>query len=292
MRWLPSAETRAAVVQHPIVLAGVAVVALLALSAGVLVVIDSARGDGAGDSPQVIIDPVTTSTPGPAARTAIAGGLTGTTRSLTAVRVAPGSRSAVRGTLNRDTEVQIDGRTDDSGWLRILFPPRSDGHGWVDSENIDISGDLDSLAIVEPEPPELVNLPTAIPQLPTPTEDPLLTPEPDGTTTPEADGLPDLVVGTPVTISDGKLFVTVINQGSGAVTATIVVAVFNGDESALIGGATVPGITLEPGTSIDVGTGYEVSSDEVLVLIVDPNGEIEESDNTNNRVTISVALGD
>jgi len=291
MRWLPSAETRAAVVQHPIVLAGIAVVALLALTAGVLVVIDSARVDGGGDGPQVIIDPVTTRTPGPAARTAIAIGLMGTTRSLTAVRVAPGSRSAVRGTLNRDTEVQIDGRTEDSGWLRILFPPRSDGHGWVDAEDIDISGDLDMLAMVDAEPPELVNLPTSIPQLPIPTED-LSTPGPDGTTTPEADGLPDLVVGTPVTIADGKLFVTVINQGSGRVTATIVVAVFNAAESQLVGGATVPGITLEPGTSIDVGTGYEVSSDEVLVLIVDPNGEIEESDNTNNRVTISIAIGD
>ncbi len=95
-----------------------------------------------------------------------------------------------------------------------------------------------------------------------------------------------------MTIADGKLFVTVINQGSGRVTATIVVAVFNAAESQLVGGATVPGITLEPGTSIDVGTGYEVSSDEVLVLIVDPNGEIEESDNTNNRVTISIAIGD
>ena len=290
MRWLPSSETRAAVIQHPIVLAGVAVVALLALTAGVLVVIDSVRGDGAADEQRVIIDPVTTGSPGPAARTAIAGGLTGMTRSLTAVRVIPGRRSAVLGTLNRDTEVQVDGRTEDSGWLRILFPPRSENHGWVEAEDIDIESDVGTLAIVEPEPPELVNLPTSIPQLPTPTEDPL-TPRPDGTTTPEADGLPDLVVGTPVTIADGKLFVTVINQGSGAVTATIVVAVFNADETELIGGATVPGLTLEPGTSIDVGTGYEVSSDEVLVLIVDPNGEIEETDNTNNRVTTSVAVG-
>jgi hypothetical protein len=118
------------------------------------------------------------------------------------------------------------------------------------------------------------------------TPDPALTPE--GTPTPG--GLPDLGISTPPTISDGVLFVNGVNQGPGDFVGDLVVAVFNFDGTLLIGGATVPGFTLASGTSISVGTGYEVAQDQTLTLIVDPNGDTEEIDNTNNRVTISVAM--
>jgi hypothetical protein len=292
MRWLPGPESRAAIVQHPVILAGLAVVALLALTAGVLVVIDSAQGEDA-PTPQVQVEPQTTATAGPTAKTAIAGGMLGRTLETTAVRIEPG-RASVLGTLPRGSDVQVDGRTEDSGWLRILFPPRSEFHGWVEAESIELTGEATLLSIREPEPPELVNLPTEIPVPPTLTPSPEeLTPV-EGTATPDGTpepGLPDLVIGSPVSISGGTLYVTVINQGAGEFTGDLVVAVFNRDETALLGGVTLPGFTLEPGRSIDVGTGYAVTEDQTLVLIVDPNGDIDEVDNTNNRSSVAISVG-
>jgi hypothetical protein len=267
-------------------MAGFAVVALLGLTAAVLIVIDSARGES-GAGPQVGIEPHDVMTPGPIARTAAAGGVTGRTNATTAVRRAPGQRST-RGTLQRGTDVTIDGRSEEGNWYRIIFPPNSELHGWVDADSLDITGDPTTLRVATPEPIAIPNLPTIDPDLqltPEETEDPSGTPTPDT-------GLPDLVVGTTPVLSDGVLFVTVENQGTGAMTGDLVVAIFTVDGSQLLGGATLPGYTLNAGLSIDIGTGYEVTENQSLLLIVDPNGDIEESVNTNNQITVSISVGD
>jgi len=287
MRFLPGPETRAAVLTHPIVLAGIAVVGLLGLTAGALVIVDSAR-DSSADQPQVVIEPKT-ATPGPRSKTAFAIGVSGRTKGVTAIRFSPG-RTQVLGTLPAGRDVQIDGRTSDDGWYRIIFPPNSELHGWVEADLLDVTGDPSTLAVATAEPPIQVDLPTEPPSTITPeTSTPEGTGTPEGTPTP--DGLPDLVVGTTPVISDGKLFITVVNQGTGTMNGDLVVAVFNADGTALIGGATLPGFSLAPGLSIDVGTGFEVTGDMTLMLVVDPNGEIEESDNTNNQIIVAVATG-
>jgi hypothetical protein len=287
MRFLPGPETRAAVVKHPVVLAGVAVVALLGLTAGVLVIIDSAR-DGTASGQQVVVE-TKTETPGPRSKTAIAIGVSGRTRGVTAVRFAPGQSTQVLGTLPAGRDVQIDGRTSDDGWYRVIFPPNSELHGWVEADALDITGDPLTLAVATAEPPIQVELPTEPASRFTPQveETPEETPTPDVTPLP---GLPDLVVGTTPVISEGKLFVTVVNQGTGPMTGDLVVAIFNADGTALLGGATLPGFTLEAGLSIDVGTGFDVS-DMTVMLVVDPNGEIEETDNTNNQIVVAIATG-
>jgi hypothetical protein len=185
--------------------------------------------------------------------------------------------------------VQIDGRTSDNGWYRIIFPPNSELHGWVEAESLDITGDPLTLAIATAEPPIQVELPTEPAARFTPQIEE--TPEDAATATPTPVGLPDLVVGTTPVISNGQLFITVINQGSGPMTGDLVVAIFNPDGTALLGGATLPGFTLEPGLSVDVGTGFVITQDVTLLLVVDPNGEIEEVDNTNNQIVISIATG-
>jgi subtilase family serine protease len=103
--------------------------------------------------------------------------------------------------------------------------------------------------------------------------------------------LPDLVVGGSTVLEGNKLFVTVMNQGTGDANGDIVVAVFNADGTALLGGATLPNFSLPAGRSIDVATGYTVESSQSLLLIVDPNGTLEESDNLNNRITVSIEVG-
>ncbi len=281
--------------RHPFFLAGLAVVALLGLTAGTLVVVDSARGGGSNSStPPVVVAPISTSTIGPTSMTATAEGVTGTANDILTVLSAPGSRTAV-GTLAMGDEVVIDGRTTDSNWYRIIFPPLSELHGWIEATSVTVTGDPSTLVVATAEPPVYVEVPTTPPDVLT-ARAASLTPEesatPDVTATvSEASELPDLVIGTTPTISGGKLFVTVINQGQGDATGDIVVAVFNADGTKLLGGATLPAFTLQPGRSIDIGTGYEVTQNQTLLLIVDPNGDIAETDDTNNRATVSIAVG-
>jgi len=85
--------------------------------------------------------------------------------------------------------------------------------------------------------------------------------------------------------------VTVVNEGKGVAHGDLVVAVFTSDGQTLLGGATLPAFELQPGRSIDVGTGYAVTENQTLLLIVDPNGTIKETDDTNNRTTISISVG-
>ncbi len=296
MNWLPSPETRAAVLKHPFFLAGLAVVALLGLTAATLVVADSVRGGASSARPTVVVS-AETGTAGPGGRTATGAGVTGTTRGATAVRSAPGARTPVLGTLPARSDVQIDGRTTDAEWMRIVFPPNNSAslHGWVDAATLDILGDPASLVIATAEPPLVVELPTSPPAVLTAlalTQTAQLSITATATATPGAGGPPDLVIGSPPTVSGGKLFITVVNQGKGQMKGDLVVAVFNADGTALLGGATLPKFTLAGGRSIDIGTGYVVAEDQSLLLVVDPNGEIAETDDTNNRITVSIAIGD
>jgi len=296
MKWLPGPETRAAVVSNPVFLAGLAVVVLLGLTAATLVVVDSVRGSSGGGTPAVAVQAMTTTTvtPGPVAETAAAGGVTGTTNRVAAVRQAPGPRTPVLGTLDINNDVVIDGRSADSKWLRVIFPPDSELHGWISADSLDLVGDPATLVVATAEPPVVVDLPTEPPAALTAAAAAQRTPTPETSVTPTPtvnDQLPDLVVGTTATLVDGKLFVTVVNQGKGAAHGDLTVGVFSEDGSKLLGGATLPNFTLEAGRSIDVGTGYIVTENETLLIVVDPNGVIKETDETNNRTTIAISLG-
>lgn len=296
MKWLPSPETRAAVLRHPFFLAGLAVVVLLGLTAATLVVADSVRGGKNAGVPTVVIAPAETTTASAMSRTATASGVNGTTKGTTAVRSAPGTRTPVLGQLQGKVDVAIDGRTTDSKWMRILFPPNnSEGlHGWIEATLLDIIGDPASLVVATAEPPVVVDLPTEPPAVLTAialSQTPQPTGSPTPTSTPVGGILPDLAIdGT--TVSNGKLFITVVNQGKGEMKGDLVVAVFNADGTKLLGGATLPRFTLAPGRSIDIGTGYAITQDQTLFLVVDPNGQIAESNDSNNSRTVSIAVGD
>jgi len=295
MKWLPGPETRAAVFKHPFFLAGLAVVVLLGLMAAALVVVDSVRGGSGGGAPTVAVQAVTTTTrtPGPLAKTAAAGGVSGTTNKIAAVRQAPGARTPVLGTLDSGNDVAIDGRSADTKWYRIIFPPDSELHGWVSADLLDVVGDPSTLVVATAEPAAVVDLPTEEPYARTAAAR-LRTPTPDTSVTPTPtvdDKLPDLVIDHTVTLVEGKLFVTVVNQGQGTSRGNLTVGVFTPDGSKLLAGATLPDFELLPGHSIDIGTGYRVTESQTLLLIVDPNGEIKETDDTNNQVTVAVSLG-
>jgi hypothetical protein len=200
----------------------------------------------------------------------------------------------VLGTLPSGTDIEIDARTTDGNWLRSIFPPNSELHGWIDAEDLELTGDSESLVVATAEPAPIVALPTDSPAVLTAIAEQQTTIAEPGTPTPSPTPgslLPDLVVGGSSVQAGNKLFVTVMNQGTGDAIGDIVVAVFNPDGTALVGGATLPNFSLPAGRSIDVATGYTVEVSQTLLLIVDPNGTLEESDNLNNRITVAIETG-
>lgn len=291
-------EHRGAILRHPFFLAGLAVVVLMGLMAGILVLFDSVSGDSAAGSPTVVVAPQRTGTAGPVQLTAVASGVIGRTTRVTTVRTAPGEGSPVLGTLPSKTDIEIDAKTTDANWFRVIFPPNSELHGWINSDDLELTGDSALLVVATAEPPPIIDLPTESPAVLTAiAEQQTIDASAEGSVTPTptpegGSGLPDLVVGTSPVVNGGQLFVTVVNQGPGDAIGDIVVAVLDADGTAFLGGATLPNFTLPPGRSIDIGTGYDVSGSQTLLLIVDPGGIIEETDNFNNRITIAIATGD
>jgi len=296
MRLLPGPETRSAVIRHPFFLAGLAVVVLLGLTAAGLVVFDSVRGTS-GATPSVQVDPLdTTATAAPAAKTAQASGVTAKAKVATSVRTAPGRTTPIFGTVPRGTQLDVDGRTTDAKWLRVIYPPRSDQHGWVAATDVEVTGDPMTLREATAEPPVIIDLPTRAPITVSPQDDETPTPEgsPTGTVTgtPGAGELPDLVVGTTPVVTGGKLFVTVANFGKGDAKGDLDIILFNLDRTKVLGGVTLPSFSLASGKAVDIATGYPVLENQTILIVVDPNGTIDESDNTNNSVSIAVTVGE
>ena len=293
MQWLPNRETRAAVLKDPLFRAGLVVVTLLGVTAVGLVVADTIRSTGRPGITAVHGAPAQTATAGPTGTSTAASGVAGITRTTTAVRTAPGTSTPILGTLPIKTAVQIDGRTTNALWMRVVFPPKNgEGlHGWIDVANLDIVGDPASLVVATPDPPLAFSLPTEPSGAP---RSAAATPRPSGTrtATPTPTGiLPDLVIGAAPALTGGKLFVTVLNQGKGDMHGDLVVAVFNHDGTKLLGGATLSKFTLAAGGRVAIDTGYIVAVDQSLVLVVDPGGNIAEANHANNRTTISFSIG-
>lgn len=111
---------------------------------------------------------------------------------------------------------------------------------------------------------------------------------PEPTAAPEEETLPDLTIVIPPLVIDEMLILTVRNQGSGPYESSLIqVAIFDEDEQGLAMVSTPVG-GLAPGQSIDVRTGLEAPAGQRLIVEVDPQDLVEESDETNNRLWLEV----
>ncbi len=266
----------------PLILVGIAVIALALVFAVALIFKaggDSTKGSvsvptGAGRTPTA--SPTEDSINGPAAKAT----------SSVNVRSGPANGYVVLGVLRRGSEAKIVGRSDDGEWLEIEYPAHSNLLGWIIVSSVQTSADLAAIPIATPESLPMAIIPTDVPVTIFPTETPPAATT--GTATPGS-ALPDLVVGGTL-VSGGTLVVTVTNQGKGALkAATIEVGVFDVSGSQLLKSASVVA-NLNPGASIDVQTNYiAVVGPEQVLVIVDPNGKIKESEDTNNRLVVSFA---
>ncbi|MGA2285335.1 MAG: SH3 domain-containing protein [Dehalococcoidia bacterium] len=205
------------------------------------------------------------------------------------VRSGPSNDYVVLGVLRRGSEAKIVGRSDDGDWLEVEYPTHSNLYGWIIASSVDTSADLTAIPIATPESLPMVIVPTEVPVTFAPEETAAATAT-AVSLTPTSSQLPDLVVSGTL-ISGGTLVVTVTNQGRGALKAALVeVGVFDTTGTQLLKLANTTVQSLNAGGSIDVRTGYlaVVGLTEVLV-IVDPNGKIKESDDTNNRLVVSIS---
>lgn len=286
----PPKQANTPVLRNPFVLGGLAAVVAVLLVIVAVVAFSGGSGsgqDGAAKSP--------TKSP-TQAQVAGSDGVTGKANATVNVRNGPVNTAEVLGVLRRGSEVSVDGKSADGEWLQIVYPPRSKLHGWVLASSLDLNSDISALAVATPEEIQLAVVPTSIAvatiestQAPTPRPTPGLA---TTVTATPLSTLPDLVVGDWL-VSGGVLVLTVTNQGTGTLTATAIdVGVFDASGAKLLNLTTSGPQTLKPGGSIDIKTGYlALGAQGQVLVVVDINGRIPETNDTNNRLVVTFSNG-
>jgi hypothetical protein len=284
----PPTQTNTPVLRNPFVLGGLAAVVAVLL---VIVAVVAFSGDGGSGSGQDSAAKPATKTPTPE-QVAGGDGVTGKANATVNVRNGPVNTAEVLGVLRRGGEVSVDGKSADDEWLQIVYPPRSKLHGWVLASSLDLNSDISGLAVATPEEIPLAVVPTSIAVA---TVESTPTPTPGLTATVTAtplSTLPDLVISGSL-VSGAALVVTVTNQGTGTLTATAIeIGVFDDAGAKLLNLTTSAPQTLKPGASVDIRTGYLTLGAQAQVLaVVDPNGKIPETNDTNNRLVVTLGNG-
>ncbi len=292
--------------KHPVVLAGFFVITLLGIAAGVLTFADRGRHETAAPGAQAA---ATTQT-APADATAADAAPGAQTLRTTAVRTAPGDGSPVLGALPKDSEVDVDGRSSDSKWLRIVFPRGSDVRGWVDAAAIDLPSVMASLPVRAGEASvQAPALPTKAAQSgqagrsgeagqsasasirTSNTTSTAAGAASTATSVPApptaAAGFPDLIVSGGGN-DNGHISATVKNAGTGTATGTVVVTVRSNAGATLA--TTSAAISLKAGQSITIPTGYSVQGAARIILAVSAGGAIAESNTGNNELPMAVTF--
>jgi uncharacterized protein YraI len=176
-----------ALLNNRFILSGLAAVAVLLISAIVLVAIGQENGDTNGSDRPGVVAPPTDGDPTP---TRAPGTLSGRVLQTVTLRNGPDSQFAIVGTIPRGALVAVVGRSEDAGWLQVRYPPGSALRGWVISTFLEVEGNVSLLAIAAagPEPTiEVPGEPTFIfvppTDVPVETEEPVVTRRPRPTST-------------------------------------------------------------------------------------------------------------
>lgn len=84
------------------------------------------------------------------------------------VRTGPGTAYPIIGQLQTGDTTRIAGRSADAGWWQIIYPPNSDGLGWLSATLVQVNEQAAGVPIVAAPPPPATNTP-----VPTPTFTPV-----------------------------------------------------------------------------------------------------------------------
>lgn len=223
---------------------------------------------GVGDGPtasEAADATATAEVEGPTARVALTANLYGSpSRTADLVAIVPEGRP-----------VRVTGRTDDSTWLRIIYPVSSTLEGWLPATNL-VEESLPDLAAV----PDVASIAGGVDG------------EGAGGLTDEP-ALPDLTVSSADVGLNGVLSVRITNIGRAAFTESVGLRVTTA-EGEIVGALDVDlgASPLGAGRSASVNTGVVVTETGLFVIEVDPTNEIEESSEFNNsRRVLLVGTG-
>src|SRR3990170_6314205 len=104
--------------RNPVVFGGIALIVAVVL--GVVVALVLAGGGGEGEStPAVRVDVTRSPTPEGEDETPTSGAVRGTATAPITVRSGPGSNYQVLGTIPKDKEVEVIGKSEDEEWLEV-----------------------------------------------------------------------------------------------------------------------------------------------------------------------------
>jgi len=221
------------------------------------------------------------------------------TKTAQDVFVGPGSAFAVVGILARDEAVEVLGRSGDSNWVAIRFPPGSLGRGWLPVQELEGLSGLEALAVALPTPlprnvaaPTLPNFPVnpnVAPVGPVVRSTPSALEQPLGTPTPTVNRGPvNLVMSRVMLMPDGHVRVIVGNIGPGDLLeqqVNVVVRDLNARSELIIS----PQRGLAVGETITLTTAYFVVQSEVTVqAVADPSSNINDPDRSNNALSVTL----
>ena len=171
-----------------LIIGGISMLILLALTAVVLLVFSQGDGEpGTGPRVGVIGDDARTPTPGE--------NLTAIALTTTTLRNGPNASFSPLGTVPRGARLPVIGRNADDTWLQVLYPPGSTIQGWIDITFLDVAGDLTDVEIAGPGSGPSIIVPTQVPTFVI--EEPTDTPVPTDVPTDEPAETPE-VTSTPL----------------------------------------------------------------------------------------------
>lgn len=236
---------------RPPTIAGLLVIGVAALAiAGVWLV----GGDAGEDAQSGETATATAAVEGPQAQLALTSNMYASpSRAADLVAVVPEARV-----------VRVTGRTDDSTWLRVIYPVTSTLEGWIVAANF-----------VEARLPDLAAIPdvASIAEVGSSGGGGLL----------DQPALPDLTVSSADVGGNGLLTVRITNLGRSAFNGEVTVRVTTAEGEIVASlDADLAASPLGPGRSAAVNTGLTIAETGLFVIEVDPSNTIEESSEFNN----------
>ncbi len=236
--------------------------------------------------------PTETPTPVPVIRTV----------STLQVRIGPAEGYAILGTLNRGSEIDVQGRDSNGDWVAIEFPPGSSARGWIPADEVEglplvqvFALDVLQADIIDttPDYPYATDTPTifegndgfptavataSVVRSVTPTGTSFVSPFVTPTPQPIQYGPTDLAIGGVSVSSDGSLRVVIDNLGPGDVPAVSVVVEATGFSPELLS----TGLLRSGDSTVLRTSAVSLTETTDLSITIDPNSLLADSNRTNN----------
>ena len=256
--------------RNPYVLAALAVAGAIILAVAFVIAFN--QGDGNPSTGVVVTPPSPTPLPGQLP------GVQAEGLAKAAIREGPGLEFFELGLLNKDQDVSVVGRNEDSSWYQIIFAGAG-LKGWVPKSALRLPDDADALIEV------VVFTPIPKPSVEQPTSTPEITPTPEVVTAPDV----SLEVLGNVCPASGVLNVALRNVGEVDIEEREIIVTIS-TPSEVLSEQTLE-LTLGVGQIVPINTGRPVEPPRMMVAVVFA-GEPQDADPSNNVVTCVVSDDD